>query len=268
MRQEAEKIHKLANSIYKKIFKRENDLSDFNKIYIGNGSLSSYIDKDTQGLFCESYFNVKNNEKALFDNLFTELEKAIKKRKSKYNVFIVNKFFIENHKKKNYQNDENGKDIFDGNIPANIFFIIFNKHPYIFKSPFKLTRPLSSDDYNDTKREQKIRNNHIEFKKKNGFDPSECWNLDRQIALFVLPRLMHFRKIHHGLFNVNSTKAGSIEKFAYYSEEETNLRLDKMINAFKWIAFNAYYSSVDENEFKNVKEGLKLFAEHYFDLWD
>lgn len=93
------------------------------------------------------------------------------------------------------------------------------------------------------------------FFKKNGFRFEECWNLDVQIARFVLPRLMHLKKVKIGHpANLNSM-------------DEWDEIMDKMIEAFYLLLSNSYIPKSTEDEEK-IKEGLALFAEYFQALWD
>lgn len=89
-----------------------------------------------------------------------------------------------------------------------------------------------------------------------GWDDSELWNLDYTIAEFILPRLIRYKEI-------------SISYGAKYTEEEWSDILDKMIHSFQVITANeGVYYDLGQEEFELVQEGLKVFAEHYTQLWD
>jgi hypothetical protein len=93
----------------------------------------------------------------------------------------------------------------------------------------------------------------LAFKKKHGFSPCECWNLDVTIAEFVLPRLRYFRKNTAGY-------PGAL------TQEKWDAKLDAMIAAFELIASEANYSGSDEQD-KIINRGLKEFGEWYRGLW-
>ena len=93
------------------------------------------------------------------------------------------------------------------------------------------------------------------FKKQRmirGFDDSELWNLDITISQFILPRLMIFRKNHHGYP-------------ADLTNNQWNTVLEKMIRAFEW---DTHESNIYMKVPDYVNEGLDLFRKYFFDLWD
>lgn len=102
--------------------------------------------------------------------------------------------------------------------------------------------------------------------KKYDFDYRETWNLDYEIACFILPRLAYF-KDHCNGYPYDLTKATDdgyiITENAY---EEWERILDKMIKAFEIIVKNKA-TFTKEEERKIVQEGLDLFGKYYFDLW-
>lgn len=109
---------------------------------------------------------------------------------------------------------------------------------------------LKDDKTASKERKQKSK----KFFKKNGFYFEECWNLDFTIARFILPRLVHFKKIQH------STPAS-------LSEKEWNEILDKMIKAFALLTDQeSLFASRKQQE--TIEEGLNLFAKYFQSLWD
>lgn len=83
------------------------------------------------------------------------------------------------------------------------------------------------------------------------FSVYELMDLDLSITEYVLPRLKAFKK-------------HTIGHPAMMTEEEWNIILDKMINAFEWQSrFNC---SLDE-EPDDVREGMGLFIKWYRSLW-
>ena len=88
--------------------------------------------------------------------------------------------------------------------------------------------------------------------KELGFAQSETWNLYYSLALEIYPRLCYFRE---------QTLASPIE---VDSKEEWDEILGKMIHAFKLILTD---DRRDDEKFKEVEEGLRLFAKWYFALW-
>lgn len=88
--------------------------------------------------------------------------------------------------------------------------------------------------------------------KELGFAQSETWDLYYSLALEIYPRLCYFREISGGY----PLEADSKEKW-----DEI---LDKMIHAFKLILID---DRRDDEKFKEVEEGLSLFAKWYLALW-
>jgi len=94
---------------------------------------------------------------------------------------------------------------------------------------------------------------------KRGFSDDVVWNFDYSIAKWILPRLKRFREIDLSL-PTNIT------------DDEWKVILDKIIEAFELIKFeweDEYNSIIDEYKEREekIKEGLRLFVEHYGDLW-
>ena len=56
------------------------------------------------------------------------------------------------------------------------------------------TNNESFECFYDRKKDLKRRKEYRDFKKNNGYDPSECWNVSATIAKFALPRLVQFYK--------------------------------------------------------------------------
>lgn len=88
--------------------------------------------------------------------------------------------------------------------------------------------------------------------KELGFAPFETWNLYYSLALEIYPRLCYFRE---------HTLASPIQAD---SKEEWDEILDKMIRALKLILID---DRRDDEKFKEVVEGLGLFAKWYLALW-
>ena len=88
--------------------------------------------------------------------------------------------------------------------------------------------------------------------KELGFAPFETWDLSYSLALEIYPRLCYFRE--HTLGYPPGAD----------SKEEWDEILDKMIRAFKLILINDRH---DDEKFKEVEEGLGLFAKWYLALW-
>lgn len=98
-----------------------------------------------------------------------------------------------------------------------------------------------------------------DFKKQRleqGFDESETWSLDSTIAKFILPRLKCF-------YN-----DGDILSYpGNLTSKEWSAIVSKMVKAFDLIV-NVDAAKRTEEEVKAVEEGLDLFREYFFDLWN
>ena len=91
-------------------------------------------------------------------------------------------------------------------------------------------------------------------RKKYGYDETELWSLDHTIACFVLPRLKTFKE-HNG-----SHPTGM-------SLDEFNDILSQIIFSLEKIVEDKYWDCTGE-DLEKLKNGLKLFGEHFLDLWD
>lgn len=115
------------------------------------------------------------------------------------------------------------------------------------------------------------------FRIRNGWDSSDTWSLDYTVAKFIIPRLKYFKKVNNGISNKIYKKYQDpnrkVSENMELASKEWNEKLDKMISAFQRI--------VDEDEDfhdwkdkkywgkqeKIKKDGLKVFAEYFQDLW-
>lgn len=101
-------------------------------------------------------------------------------------------------------------------------------------------------------------------------DESEVWNLNATITDFILPRLKKFKKI-----TKSYPGREGMETFEMWNEA-----LDKMIRSFELLQedpLDMYYEylktdyekykELTQEYYKEVKEGLHLFAEWFQDLW-
>jgi len=88
-----------------------------------------------------------------------------------------------------------------------------------------------------------------------GFNPADTWNLDFSIAEYILPRLKHFKKNHHG----HPTSM---------TDRQWERELDKMISSFEMILKNEKYMRHDMRQQKVIDDGLVSFAKHFQRLWD
>ena len=88
-----------------------------------------------------------------------------------------------------------------------------------------------------------------------GWCDADAYNLNRSLAHIILPRLKKFNEVRV-----------SFPGSDIMSEEEWDAIIKKMIAGFELIVSDEYYNMTKE-EFEIAKEGLRLFSEHYFDLW-
>lgn len=96
-----------------------------------------------------------------------------------------------------------------------------------------------------------------------GFDDTAYWSLDWYLAYIILPVLKKYKQ--DSLCGCPFNK----ETQNYFTEEEWDKKLGKMIKAFELIINqeNTYImESWEENE-KIITEGLTEFAKYYQDLW-
>lgn len=102
------------------------------------------------------------------------------------------------------------------------------------------------------------------WRKKKGLSKireEELWSLDVTLAKYILPRLIKFKDIND---------------MSYPSEFESHEKwheiIDKMIYSFKYIIKrnDGMLGNLEEEKKRRekYKEGMRLFAEHFIDLWD
>ena len=97
-----------------------------------------------------------------------------------------------------------------------------------------------------------------------GFSDQETWNLDANIAKYILPRLKRFKEINNG---------HPVE----VSAKEWDIILDKMINSFEFHIqifvdqddddLNTMPKNAQKRKWEEYNEGLLLFAKYYKHLW-
>lgn len=126
--------------------------------------------------------------------------------------------------------------------------------------------PIKRDDKNfkKFKRQRETR----------GFDDTELWGLDVAIAKFIAPRLKAYIAHKDGSIPQTIMQTGfpganynpaTDEKEFDALQDEWNTKLHKMLDYFTFVASEKETTDRMPDE---LKEGLKLFAEHYGDLWD
>lgn len=93
-------------------------------------------------------------------------------------------------------------------------------------------------------------------RRKRGFDDTELWSLDLTIAEFIEPRLREFKR------RLNGYPCGM-------EEQEWLEKLEKMHRAFHLIVKEDGKMMLPNSpEAKEIEEGLDLFREHFFHLWN
>ena len=95
---------------------------------------------------------------------------------------------------------------------------------------------------------------YVKQRQLRGFDDSETWSLTDTICHFILPRLQRFKEI-------KTNTPGQL------TEQEWNAILDKMIVAFQLTCKDKGSRIWDEEESKQIDEGLDLFREWFMGLW-
>lgn len=130
--------------------------------------------------------------------------------------------------------------------PLNYYGFAFDKPGKGYNKDFLKTEKGKKE----IKKEKKSKKRLQKQLKKNGFDASECWNLDVTIAKFVLPRLKYLRKNTHGYPPTLTMK-------------EWKATIKKMEKSFK----------IDVKDKTNAdwdayQEGMDLFAKYFRQLWD
>jgi len=92
-----------------------------------------------------------------------------------------------------------------------------------------------------------------------GWDDSDTWNLDGEIAKFTIVRLKRFKEVNNGFPGHDTTKEGWDEI------------IDKMIFALdkisKWDDKDNGDSTWDKEDQEKINEGLELFGKYFRDLW-
>ena len=129
--------------------------------------------------------------------------------------------------------------------PLNYFGYAFSNPAEDYNQKFLKTKKGKKEIKKRKKYNKKLRKDL----KQNGFDKSECWNLDITIAKFILPRLKYFRETTISYPHTTIGLDGWHEI------------LDKMIYSFDEILKD---DSTDQDK---IQEGLELFAKYYVNLW-
>lgn len=118
-----------------------------------------------------------------------------------------------------------------------------------------------------------------------GWGYADTWNLNAHLARVIYGSLVHLKKYKHGHPIILPLKDPNNEKELKTNEKLWNEIEDKMIYAFKLAKeigdgereyycpkmskkFQIEYKCLTKEEDERMKEGMKLFIEHFFDLWD
>lgn len=94
------------------------------------------------------------------------------------------------------------------------------------------------------------------------FDSSDIGSMDITLALVIKPMLEQFRNTttsYPAEFHIDNDETKSFETW--------KLAIDKMIYSFNMISREQMVNNTKKHEVGKVREGLKLFAKHYLDLW-
>jgi len=89
-----------------------------------------------------------------------------------------------------------------------------------------------------------------------GWDDSETWNLNYEIAKFTLPRLQRFKEL------LGSYPGGM-------TFEEWKEIVDKMIVAMEFMVadYDGEVQPYNKEKSDEVQKGLKLFGKYFGNLW-
>lgn len=274
-KKELVKINKKLNNLYKDIFKKKNVLSenDYSSFY--KDGISIDYDRITTWSIASMYFDIRTKKD--LEKFISKSKKLVKEIKSKFIIeFVGHTEFLSQFKKKykTISYDEKGNrinDILEKNIPVSISIIVRKKDCYTLGHVFKCdelffdeTKDYNDESYKPLKRHLKYQEQRKNFKDKHGFDPAEVWTLSSTIAMFILPRLIRLKEVHHGLFWESRESVKSLD------EKQTNEVFDKMIKAFYWIIIRERTDCMSLSKIKEdeIQEGLNLFAKHFNELWD
>lgn len=88
---------------------------------------------------------------------------------------------------------------------------------------------------------------HTEQYKEWGFDDSDIWDLSDHLAALILPRLKRYKEMATNVIKID-------------------FPLDEMIEGFD-LYVNKSYIDWTEEEAEKVNRGLKVFGEHFHELW-
>lgn len=127
---------------------------------------------------------------------------------------------------------------------------------------------------------------HWYQKLRYGVSDSECWNLNSTIAKFVLPRLIHFKKMKrfgHPADMTNEAWEQELDEmifaFDFYLHEEKYIKFPNIDNSWEVVFREKKRSKEDQQkindywkEYKKLcvrqQAGFKSFARNLTTLWD
>jgi hypothetical protein len=92
----------------------------------------------------------------------------------------------------------------------------------------------------------------------------DVWNLDVELAHFLIPRLKRYKKTKKGIPALFIDDDYIDENWDKH-KKEYNLILDKIIRAFELIKSDDFENIEKDSEV--IEEGLKLFIEHLQGMW-
>lgn len=276
MEKEIKKIGNKIGKLVKEVVGVKNSFEEVNEIANKDPILSMPVENPWEVYECEHhdcknvcfYIGVGNNKQ--IRTVYSKLKEYLATYKGRFNIEVTDLYLSDKDKRKKCN-----KGLF---FAPHIGVFFAPKNKYFIKSPFiadvekdKLFIDLSDPEDNRKSSKKRIQK-MLNMKKMYGFDPTETWTLFHTISMFVLPRLIYFKKHHRGLFWNHKAAPDKYGVHPALSEKKTNQICDKMINAFKIIIKNENAILFDkktvESSYKNVQEGLKLFAEYFLELWD
>ncbi len=110
--------------------------------------------------------------------------------------------------------------------------------------------------------QSKMPSDEIVYKADHGFYKYELYNLDGEIAAFILPRLYEYRKSCSQWIPSDILESCDGNEAEAYKKWKKILK--KMIVAFYYVAKG---STCSEEEDKKVEKGLRLFSKYLTSLW-
>lgn len=102
-------------------------------------------------------------------------------------------------------------------------------------------------------------------KARYGFSDEEWWNLDIELARWIVPRLKAFREKTISYPDVYFDQAG-----IKLEEAEARLAWDRELEEITWTFefISAEGAPMEDEDRVRVEAGLDLFRKRYFSLWD